>query len=162
EEGILDRFGSVVVSDEVGWRKPRPVIFRQALSDLGVTAEECLFVGDRPEIDVAGAKWMGMAAAWLNPARAPLRPGLPTPAPPLASLAAARPAWEPYLKGSCRPRRRFASVLPPFAGDAQQGASLRPWAIGPPRRLDWPYVPSPIGGERGMRETGVVKWFNDA
>jgi HAD superfamily hydrolase (TIGR01509 family) len=100
EEGILGRFGTVVVSDEVGWRKPQPVIFRQALTDLGVTAEECLFVGDRPEIDVAGAKAMGMAAAWLNPDRAPLPPGLPTPDLDLAGLAELRPALEPYLKGS--------------------------------------------------------------
>jgi FMN phosphatase YigB (HAD superfamily) len=99
EEGILDRFGTVVVSDEVGWRKPRPAIFRQALDDLGVIAEECLFVGDRPEIDVAGAKWMGMGAVWLNPDRVPLPPGLPTPDLDLACLAELRAALEPHLKG---------------------------------------------------------------
>ena len=77
ESGILARFETVVVSDTVGWRKPRPDIFQRALTEMGVAARECLFVGDRPDIDVVGAKGMGMAAAWLNPARAPLPPGCP-------------------------------------------------------------------------------------
>ena len=44
---------------------------------LGVGTAECLFVGDRPDIDVAGARGVGMAAAWLNPAGLPLPEGLP-------------------------------------------------------------------------------------
>jgi FMN phosphatase YigB (HAD superfamily) len=94
DSGILDRFETVIVSDAVGWRKPRPDIFERALADLGVTAGECLFVGDRPEIDVAGAKGVGMAAAWLNVDRAPLPPGLPAPDLDLAGLARLRPALE--------------------------------------------------------------------
>jgi HAD superfamily hydrolase (TIGR01509 family) len=100
ESGILGCFETVVVSDAVGWRKPRPDIFERALADMGVGAGECLFVGDRPEIDVAGAKGIGMAAAWLNPARAPVPPGLPVPDLDLASLADLRPALEPHPKGS--------------------------------------------------------------
>lgn len=98
--GILGRFETVIVSDAVGWRKPRPDIFERALADLGVTAGECLFIGDRPEIDVAGAKGVGMAAAWLNVDRAPLPPGLPAPDLDLASLAGLRPALETGPKGS--------------------------------------------------------------
>ena len=100
EGGILGRFETVVVSDSVGWRKPRPDIFQRALADMGIAAGECLFVGDRPEIDVAGAKGVGMAAAWLNPARAPLPPGLPAPDLDLAGLWDLRPALEPRPKGS--------------------------------------------------------------
>ena len=100
EGGILGRFETVVVSDTVGWRKPRPDIFHRALAEMGVTAGECLFVGDRPEIDVAGAKGVGMAAAWLNVTRALLPPGLPAPDLDLASLADLRQALEPRLKGS--------------------------------------------------------------
>src|SRR5215813_6987757 len=100
EGGILGRFETVVVSDEVGWRKPRPVIFQRALAQLGLRAEECLFIGDRPEIDVAGAKAMGMAAGWLNPDRTPLPPGLPAPDLDLPGLAELRAALEPHPKGS--------------------------------------------------------------
>jgi FMN phosphatase YigB (HAD superfamily) len=67
---------------------------------MGVAAGECLFVGDRPDIDVAGAKGVGMAAAWLNPARAPLPPGLPAPDLDLAGLSDLRPALETHPKGS--------------------------------------------------------------
>jgi HAD superfamily hydrolase (TIGR01509 family) len=98
--GILDRFETVIVSDAVGWRKPRPVIFERALADLGVEAAECLFIGDRPEIDVAGAKGVGMAAAWLNVGRAPLPPGLPAPDADLPGLAGLRPVLETGRKGS--------------------------------------------------------------
>jgi HAD superfamily hydrolase (TIGR01509 family) len=100
ESGILGRVETVVVSDSVGWRKPRPDIFERALADMGIRAGECLFVGDRPDIDVAGAKGVGMAAAWLNPARDPLPPGLPAPDLDLASLADLRVALESRPKGS--------------------------------------------------------------
>jgi putative hydrolase of the HAD superfamily len=100
EGGILGRFETVVVSDEVGWRKPRPVIFQRALAAMGLRPEECLFIGDRPEIDVAGAKAMGMGAAWLNPDRAPLPPGLPAPDLDISGLAELRRALETHPKGS--------------------------------------------------------------
>jgi FMN phosphatase YigB (HAD superfamily) len=99
EGGILGRFETVVVSDTVGWRKPRPDIFARALDEMGLDAKDCLFVGDRPEIDVAGAKGMGMAAAWLNVDRAPLPPGLPAPDLDLGGLPDLRPALEPRPQG---------------------------------------------------------------
>jgi FMN phosphatase YigB (HAD superfamily) len=78
-DGILDRFEVVLVSDRVGWRKPSARIFEAACARMGVTAGECLFVGDRPDIDVIGAKRFGMAAAWLNPGAEPFPAGLPGP-----------------------------------------------------------------------------------
>ncbi len=98
--GILGRFETVVVSDTVGWRKPHPVIFEQALADMGLAPSECLFVGDRPDIDVVGAKRIGMAAAWLNVQRAPLPGGLPAPDLDLTGLADLRAALETRPKGS--------------------------------------------------------------
>jgi putative hydrolase of the HAD superfamily len=99
EGGILGLFETVVVSDAVGWRKPRADIFERALAQMGVGAGECLFVGDRPEIDVAGAKGVGMGAAWLNVTRAPLPPGLPPPDLDLSGLSDLRLALEPRPKG---------------------------------------------------------------
>jgi FMN phosphatase YigB (HAD superfamily) len=100
DAGILGRFETVVVSDAVGWRKPRPDIFERALADMRVSARDCLFVGDRPDIDVAGAKAVGMAAAWLNVDRAPLPPGLPAPDLDLAGLADLQSALETRPKGA--------------------------------------------------------------
>jgi FMN phosphatase YigB (HAD superfamily) len=92
--GILDRFEAIVVSDAVGWRKPSARIFEAAFQQMGVGPAECLFVGDRPDIDVAGAKGVGMAAAWFNPDRAPFPEDLPAPDHVLAGLGDLRPILE--------------------------------------------------------------------
>ena len=68
-----------MISDEIGWRKPNPTIFHEALRRLSLEPSEVLFVGDRAEIDVFGAKRVGMTAAWVNPDRAPLPGGAPAP-----------------------------------------------------------------------------------
>ena len=78
-EGIADLFETVVVSDQVGWRKPKAVIFETALRGVGVGAAEALFVGDRVDIDVAGAHGVGMEAAWVNKEAAALPPGIRPP-----------------------------------------------------------------------------------
>ncbi len=79
EHGILGCFEAILVSDVVGWRKPSPRIFEAAFDCLGVRAADCLFVGDRPDLDVAGAKGVGMDVAWLNPGRDDFPDGLPAP-----------------------------------------------------------------------------------
>jgi epoxide hydrolase-like predicted phosphatase len=45
---LQSAFDAVVISGEVGFRKPDPAIFRVALDLLGVTAERCIFVDDEP------------------------------------------------------------------------------------------------------------------
>jgi FMN phosphatase YigB (HAD superfamily) len=85
--GVADLFRTIVVSDEVGWRKPRREIFDVALARAGVSAGETLFVGDRADIDVAGARAAGMAAAWINRAGEPLPAGVAPPAYEIRDLA---------------------------------------------------------------------------
>ncbi|WP_240506618.1 HAD family hydrolase [Thermoactinospora rubra] len=47
-------FDAVVISGEVGMRKPEPEIFRHALDLLGLAAEECVFIDDiEPNIRAA-------------------------------------------------------------------------------------------------------------
>lgn len=68
-QGLIERVDAVVLSSEVGKRKPHPAIFERALADLDVRAEEALFVGDRLEADVAGASRAGMKtvqAVWFR------------------------------------------------------------------------------------------------
>jgi len=81
--GVRELFAAIVVSDEVGWRKPRADIFEEAIRRTGVEPRRTLFVGDRADIDVAGAHGMGMDSAWINPGREPLPPGI---APPLYEI----------------------------------------------------------------------------
>lgn len=55
-----------LVSDRVGWRKPRAEIFEATAAALGVTADEVLHVGDKLEADVAGAAAAGMRTCWVT------------------------------------------------------------------------------------------------
>ena len=55
-------FDAVVISGEVGVRKPDERIFRLALARLGVAAADATFVGDDPEWDLAPARRLGMEA----------------------------------------------------------------------------------------------------
>jgi putative hydrolase of the HAD superfamily len=77
--GVVDLFEAIVVSDEVGWRKPHARIFEATLSRLCLTAGQALFVGDRIDIDVAGAQAVGMDTAWVNREAEPLPPGAAPP-----------------------------------------------------------------------------------
>lgn len=77
--GVAHLFQAIVVSDAVGWRKPAPAIFAEALRRLQVAPREALFVGDRADIDVAGAHAVGLRTAWLNPNRTPRPAGAPAP-----------------------------------------------------------------------------------
>jgi putative hydrolase of the HAD superfamily len=68
-QGITERVDTVVLSSEVGKRKPHPAIFERALRELDVPSSEALFVGDRLEADVVGASRVGMKtvqAVWFR------------------------------------------------------------------------------------------------
>jgi putative hydrolase of the HAD superfamily len=61
----------VVVSEELGYTKPAPEIFHEALRLLGLVAgRHVLFVGDNPDADIAGARAVGMSTAWVRRDRA--------------------------------------------------------------------------------------------
>ena len=64
--GLRWHFDAVLVSDAVGYRKPRPEIFRATLGALGVAPEEALHVGDSLSADVAGAAALGIRTAWIT------------------------------------------------------------------------------------------------
>ena len=68
-QGIAERVDAVVLSCEVGKRKPHPAIFEHALEQLGVPAEATMHVGDRRYHDVHGAAALGIAtvqALWFH------------------------------------------------------------------------------------------------
>lgn len=58
--GVAQLLDVIVLSPEVGVRKPDPAIFRKALDTIGVAPENALFVGDMLATDIAGAKALGM------------------------------------------------------------------------------------------------------
>ena len=87
-------FGAIVISDAVGWRKPRREIFDAALGRLGVRPAEALFGGDRADMDVLGAQRVGMDAAWINPAAEALPAGVDPPKFEISDLAELAPILE--------------------------------------------------------------------
>ncbi|MBN1426777.1 MAG: HAD family hydrolase [Anaerolineae bacterium] len=60
EHGLLDFFPVRVYSSETPYQKPHPSIFLTALEQMGIRAEEAVYVGDRIDVDVAGAQQVGM------------------------------------------------------------------------------------------------------
>ena len=58
-------FNAIIVSEEIGWRKPSPVIFQDMLQRLQVTAEEAVFIGDSPLEDIKGALDMGIRTVFV-------------------------------------------------------------------------------------------------
>ncbi len=60
--GLLPLLAATTWSSEVGWRKPEPAIYREALRKVGTPAEATLFVGDRVREDIEGPRALGMRA----------------------------------------------------------------------------------------------------
>lgn len=63
---LTSYFQSITVSAEVGFTKPSPVIFEQALRNLGAPAHAVLHVGDNVTEDYDGARGAGMQALHLR------------------------------------------------------------------------------------------------
>jgi putative hydrolase of the HAD superfamily len=64
--GYREIFDSLVVSADVGYRKPSRIIFEQTLKETGSMPENCVMVGDRYEADIVGANNMGMRSILID------------------------------------------------------------------------------------------------
>jgi len=63
--GLGSFFDAVLISQAEGIRKPDARIFHRALERCGVEQPaDAMFVGDHPEVDVAGAHAAGLIAVW--------------------------------------------------------------------------------------------------
>lgn len=60
---VRGSFDAIVLSGEIGIRKPDPRIFVEAAKQIGVAPEMCIFVDDH-EPNLAGAVGTGMTAIW--------------------------------------------------------------------------------------------------
>ena len=64
--GIIDRFECVIISAEIGERKPDAAIFEHACASAGCAPAEAVYVGDRYETDALGARRAGLTGVWLD------------------------------------------------------------------------------------------------
>jgi FMN phosphatase YigB (HAD superfamily) len=83
--GIAHYFHTITDSGIVGFEKPRPEIFHQALKSMNAAPEESLYVGDVYCVDYLGATGVGMRAMLLDVVGAYPNEGLKS----LAEVAAA-------------------------------------------------------------------------
>ena len=58
--GVAALFDIIVISETVHLFKPDPAIFRLGLDQAQITPAEAVFVGDRPDNDIAPARALGM------------------------------------------------------------------------------------------------------
>ncbi|MBI2685684.1 MAG: HAD-IA family hydrolase [Acidobacteria bacterium] len=61
---LAPMFDTILISDAEGISKPEREIFDRALGRLNVNPAHAVFVGDHPDVDVAGARAAGMRAVW--------------------------------------------------------------------------------------------------
>jgi putative hydrolase of the HAD superfamily len=65
--GLSPFFQTVITSEAAGAPKPLPRIFVYAMQQTGARRKESLMVGDRADVDVAGAKRCGIDQVYYNP-----------------------------------------------------------------------------------------------
>jgi HAD superfamily hydrolase (TIGR01662 family) len=67
--GLLEQIDVMFTSQDVGVKKPDPLVFRTALDHFGIRPEETVMIGDSWESDVLGARAAGITPIWLNRGR---------------------------------------------------------------------------------------------
>lgn len=66
QHNIIDFFEIILVSAESGFRKPHAAMFQAGLQFFNIHPGQCMMVGDRLEMDIQGARTLGMHTAWIN------------------------------------------------------------------------------------------------
>jgi FMN phosphatase YigB (HAD superfamily) len=65
--GFGHLFDTYVSSRSTGYGKPHAAMFERCLDELGVGAGEAAMIGDRPELDIAGAAALSLRTIWKRP-----------------------------------------------------------------------------------------------
>jgi FMN phosphatase YigB (HAD superfamily) len=80
DTGAAHLFEAVIISADLGLRKPHPDIFKRMMEMMKVEdPRTILFVGDTPRFDITGPHRAGMRTVWLSEGKEPLTPEIPTP-----------------------------------------------------------------------------------
>lgn len=99
ELGFGDCFEAYVTSHDTGFGKPHPAIFERALAAVDAEASQAAIIGDRPDLDIAGARSVGMRSIWMRPPDYVDQPH-PTPDAQVSRWAEVPPIIERWLMGS--------------------------------------------------------------
>ena len=61
---IKNHFDEILISEWEEMAKPEPAIFRKALTGLGISPAEAVYIGDHPKNDIQAAGAVGMKTLW--------------------------------------------------------------------------------------------------
>ena len=67
--GLYPLFDGILISSDVGTKKPFPDIFRIAFEKFGITAENSIYVGNDMRDDILGATGVGMKTLYIKTAQ---------------------------------------------------------------------------------------------
>ena len=81
ECGLYDLFDDIIISSDVGRKKPYGEIFDIAFDRFGITAENSIYVGNDMRDDILGATRGGMRTLYIDTAQSGRYPDLDIPAP---------------------------------------------------------------------------------
>jgi len=76
--GLFADLDVVLISGELGYRKPHPLVFQRLLRELGVRKDQMLYVGDDPYSDIDGAREAGITPVWFTYVRDNKIPSAPS------------------------------------------------------------------------------------
>jgi putative hydrolase of the HAD superfamily len=63
---LQNYFDLIIISEEVGFKKPSPEIFEISIEKAKAKKEECIMIGDDLETDIKGALAANTDAIWVN------------------------------------------------------------------------------------------------
>ena len=63
---LISYFDSIIISGNLGVKKPNPKMFNMALRETRLYADEVLFIGDSMELDIQGALGVGMISILID------------------------------------------------------------------------------------------------
>jgi len=100
--GLIPFFDVILISGELGYRKPSPFPFLKLGADLSSANDGILYVGDDPEADIFGALCAGLHPVWttyVTDHQVPHVPGILTPqGPPPVPDVPRISGWEDLFK----------------------------------------------------------------
>jgi putative hydrolase of the HAD superfamily len=64
--GIHHFFETVTNSEDTGYQKPHPMIFKIAINEAGASVENSIMIGDNYEADILGAHALGMRCVFFD------------------------------------------------------------------------------------------------
>lgn len=76
--GLRQHFEAVFASESLGCAKPDPAAFLMPLDRMGLTPGTAAYVGDLYDVDILGAREVGMPAVLVDPLRLGLHDDVPT------------------------------------------------------------------------------------